>query len=511
MSLTEYARKRNFAKTAEPRPKPATRKGQFRFVIQKHAASHLHYDFRLELGGTLKSWAVPKGVPYKKGEKRLAMEVEDHPVSYIDFEGIIPQGQYGGGTVMVWDRGTYEPLSPSPSRELEGGKLHFILHGKKVQGEWYLVRLRQGNQWLLIKGKEDMKPVSKKMDDTSAISGKSMEELARGKRVWQSNRVQDNSRRATAAVKKPPPKRASRSAAEIDVEGTKLEVSNLDKVFYPRTGFTKGQVVDYYIRIARYLLPHLKNRPITLKRYPDGVDGMHFYEKECPAYRPKWLKTTDVPRSKGGDIHYCVVDTLPALVWAANLADLELHTFLHKAPAINRPTALAFDLDPGPPADIIDCCKVGLWLKKTFDSLGLKSFPKTSGSKGLQVYVPLNTPVTYEQTKPFAQAIAEALEQHQPRMVVSKMQKSLRTGKVLVDWSQNDDHKTTINVYSLRAKERPTVSAPVTWDEVASAKKARELTFESHEVLQRVEKHGDLFAPVLSLKQKLPPNLIASL
>src|SRR3954466_2866063 len=198
------------------------------------------------------------------------------------------------------------------------------------------------------------------------------------------------------ALKRPTPKKSSRTTAQIEVEGTKLEVSNLEKVFYPKTGFTKGEVIDYYVRISRYLLPHLKDRPITLKRYPNGVEGIFFYEKECPTYRPKWLKTTKVPRSKGGDIQYCVINNLPALVWAANLADLELHTFLHKAPAIERPTALAFDLDPGPPADIVLCCKVGLWLKEMLDALGLKSFPKTSGSKGLQIYAPLNTSIAYD-------------------------------------------------------------------------------------------------------------------
>lgn len=295
---------------------------------------------------------------------------------------------------------------------------------------------------------------------------------------------------------------------EMDVAGTRVAVSNLDKVLYPEVGFTKGQVIDYYVRVAKSLLPHLKNRPITLKRYPDGVEGFFFYEKQCPSHRPKWVKTTTVPRSKGGDIHYCVMNDLPALVWAANLADLELHTFLHKAPAIGRPTAIAFDLDPGAPADIVQCCQVGLWVKGLFDGLGLKSFAKTSGSKGLQVYVPLNTPVTYAQTKLFAHTLAQVLEHQFPDLVVSKMLKSLRVGKVLVDWSQNDDHKTTVNVYSLRAKERPTVSTPVTWDEVTAAlekESADLLSFDSEAVVKRIEKHGDLFAPVLQLKQKLPP------
>src|ERR1700693_5088160 len=293
----------------------------------------------------------------------------------------------------------------------------------------------------------------------------------------------------------------------LDVNGTKVDVTNLDKIFYPKARFTKGNVIDYYVRISSVLLPHLKDRPITLKRYPDGVEGFFFYEKKCPDHRPKWVKTTKVAKSEGGQINYCVINDLPSLVWAANLADLELHTFLHKAPSIRRPTAIAFDLDPGPPADIVLCCQVGLWLKDLFDALQLDSFAKTSGSKGLQVYVPINGAVTYEKTKAFSHAIAELLESQFPDTVVSNMQKSRRPGKVLVDWSQNDDHKTTVSVYSLRAKDFPTVSTPVTWEEVETAvrrPKAADLSFASGDVLKRVEKMGDIFAPVLSLKQKLP-------
>ena len=296
--------------------------------------------------------------------------------------------------------------------------------------------------------------------------------------------------------------------AEIEVEGKKVPVSNLEKVLYPEAGFTKGQVIDYYIRIAPVLLPHLKNRPITLKRYPDGVEGFFFYEKQCPPHRPAWVKTTEVSsRRHSGKIDYCMINDLPALNWAANLADLELHTFLHCAPAIGRPTAVAFDLDPGPPVDIVLCCQVGVWLKTILDEIGLQCFAKTSGSKGLQLYVPLNTATTYDKTKAFARALAERLEREHPDEVVSRMQKALRKGKVLIDWSQNDEHKTTISVYSLRAKERPTVSTPVTWQEVEMAVKngdGSQLIFDSVAALDRVEKHGDLFAPVLTLKQRLP-------
>jgi bifunctional non-homologous end joining protein LigD len=298
-----------------------------------------------------------------------------------------------------------------------------------------------------------------------------------------------------------------RSVSELEAGGVKVPVSNLDKVLYPRTGFTKGDVIDYYIRVSPVLLPHLKNRPVTLKRYPDGVDGFFFYERQCPAHRPKWIQTWKVPKTEGGHVDYCLINDLPALIWAANLADLELHTFLHTAPKVDSPTSLTFDLDPGAPADVINCCTVALKLKAVFDTLRLKSFPKTSGSKGLQIVVPLNTRAVYETTKEFARTVAALLEREFPRLIVSKMQKSLRKGKVLVDWSQNDRHKTTVCVYSLRAKERPTVSTPITWEEVAAAekgKKARALEFESAELFRRVDELGDLFQPVLRLKQRLP-------
>jgi len=294
----------------------------------------------------------------------------------------------------------------------------------------------------------------------------------------------------------------------IEVEGHQIKLSNLEKVLYPKAGFTKGQLIDYYVRIAPVLLPHLSGRPLTLKRYPEGVNGIFFYEKNCPKYRPDWIKTVKI--WSGGNnryMHYCVVEDVATLVWLANLADLELHTSLSRVPELPRPTVIAFDLDPGPPANIVQCCQVGLWVREIFEQFGLEAFPKTSGSKGLQVYVPLNTEVTYDHTKPFAKAIARLLEGRHPAQMVSDMKKSLRANKVFVDWSQNDSYKTTVCVYSLRAKEQPTVSTPVTWQEVESCLKKDDpelLVFTSDQVLERMEKLGDLFAPVLKLKQKLP-------
>jgi bifunctional non-homologous end joining protein LigD len=301
-----------------------------------------------------------------------------------------------------------------------------------------------------------------------------------------------------------------RSALEVEVDGRTIRLTNLDKVMYPAVGFTKGQVIDYYTRVAPYLLPHLAERPLTLKRYPNGVDGKFFYEKQCPKHRPDWVRTVPVwSRHNDANINFCVVDDLATLVWLAQLADLELHTSMAHAADPQHPTMMVFDLDPGPETDIVDCSRVACWLREIFDHFDLESFPKTSGSKGLQIYVPLNTPgIGYTPgTKTFSRACAELLEKQHPELVVSNMAKDLRTGKVLVDWSQNDEHKTTVCAYSLRAKERPTVSTPVTWDEVEDALAAEDadmLVFDSADVLERVEEHGDLFEPVVRLQQELP-------
>jgi bifunctional non-homologous end joining protein LigD len=296
----------------------------------------------------------------------------------------------------------------------------------------------------------------------------------------------------------------------VEVDGRELTLTNLDKVLYPAAGFTKGEMVDYYARAAPALIPHLAGRAVTMRRFPEGVDDLDaaFFEKRCPKHRPQWVKTARVEAGpRAGMIDFCVCDSLPTLVWMAQLAAIELHPSLSLSRAPARPTVLVFDLDPGPPAGIVECCRVGLRLREIFDRLGLACFPKTSGSKGLQVYVPLNGPTSYEVTKPFAKAIAQLLEKQTPDEVVSKMRKVEREGRVFVDWSQNHQRKTTIAVYSLRARERPTVSTPVAWEEVEAAVASGEgsrLAFEAGEVLDRVESSGDLFAPVLELKQELP-------
>lgn len=296
----------------------------------------------------------------------------------------------------------------------------------------------------------------------------------------------------------------------LEVEGTKVQVTNLDRIMYPKTGFTKAQLIDYYIRIAPALLPHMKDRPVSMKRYPGGVDDEYFFQKQAPHTAPDWMQRAKVPSDSraGGHIEYLLANDLPSLVWMANAANLELHTFMHRAPKLQNPTMMVFDLDPGPPAGLVECSRVALRLRDDLKALGLQAWPKVSGGKGLQMHVPFNRPeITYEHTKALSRAMGEILARETPNEVTAVMRKDLRGGKVFIDWSQNDEHKTTVCVYSLRAQPEPYVAAPVTWKEVeacAGSGKAAELRFTCSAVLGRVEELGDLMAPVLSVKQKMP-------
>jgi bifunctional non-homologous end joining protein LigD len=758
--LAAYRAKRSSDATPEPMGR--------RFVIQEHHATRLHWDLRLERDGVLVSWAVPNGLPEDPGDNRLAVHTEDHPLEYLEFEGDIPKGEYGGGTMRVWDQGTYEELKWEPR------KVEVHLHGERANGRYALFPLDRGEapkDWMIHRMDPPADPAAQAMPERVMPMLAKLGELPRDDRGWafevkwdgvraichsEPGRLRLHSRngleitarypelarlnralshhraildgevvafdtagrpdfgrlqrrmhvgsesaqrrlarelpvtyvifdllwldghplfelgyeerrerlaalgldagarwrvpehvvghgaRVLAATEEQglegvvakrldapyepgrrspcwikvknvqtqdvvvggwmpgegrrrerigalvagvreqgtlryagrvgtgfsdaeldrlkaalapleradspfapgdpaPPKGAifvePRLVAEVEfrgwtqsnqlrapsykglredapaglvvreeatravaeVEGREVKLSNLDKVLYPRAGFTKRDVIETYAALGPVLLPHLEGRALTLKRYPNGVEAVFFYEKNAPSHRPEWVTTRRV-----GDIDYVVVEDLPTLVWLANLADLELHTSLARADEPTRPTLVAFDLDPGPPATIVECCRVALLLRAMFAGLGLECFAKTSGSKGMQVYVPVNGPATYAQTKGFAKAVAELLEREEPGLVVARQTKAARAGRVLVDWSQNDEHKTTVNVYSLRARERPTVSTPVTWEEVEATRAPADLEFEAADVLERVEEHGDLFGPVLALVQRLP-------
>ncbi len=298
----------------------------------------------------------------------------------------------------------------------------------------------------------------------------------------------------------------------VEIGGRKLSISNLDKVLYPVVGFTKAQVIDYYVRIAPYMLPHLEGRALTMRRWPNGVNETSFFEKRSPTHRPDWISTVIGPErspSAGAKpdkkpIEYTMIDEIAGLAWTANLAAIELHTPMSLGIDADTPTMVVFDLDPGSPATIIECCQVALEIREVLDALSLEAFAKTSGSKGMQLYVPLNSPHTQATASSFAHAVAQLLQKQLPKLVVSQMTKSVRKGKVFIDWSQNSRHKTTITPYSMRAKDRPTVSTPLTWDEVAEGANGEPLTFETAEVLERVEEYGDLFEPTQTLVQQLP-------
>ncbi|HEX4753366.1 MAG TPA: non-homologous end-joining DNA ligase [Solirubrobacterales bacterium] len=686
--LTEYKRKRDFGKTAEPAPprRAKRRKGAPRFVVQQHDATRLHWDLRLEHEGVGVSWAVPNGIPHDPEENRKAVHTEDHPLDYFKFEGEIPAGEYGGGTVKIWDSGTYRP------EKWEDGEIIFAFEGERLHGRYVLFRAGGPNDWMIHRidppeGDRDPFPdplppmlprpgelprstrgwaaelawggvraIARcrpgRLDlhgaDLEEIGGRwpevhrltrqigahdavldgelvvfdadgrpDRERLARRDKPGSDSAVRRRARdypatyvifdllyldgedltgapykrrrqllaglelegeawrtpaNATTKIKELLAASAGQGvdglvlkkqsglytpgrptgdwilvrapgAAEDDgteaadstgkaagpagdgslsasaepltktkwrlvVDGRELAVSNLGKVFYPRTGFTKGDLIDAYADLAGVLLPHLRGRPLTLKRYPDGVEGKFFYEKRCPGHRPDWLPTARIwSESHKAEIDYCLIEDLPSLVWAANLANIELHTSLSRVADIERPDSLVFDLDPGAPADVIDCARVGLRLRGLFDQLGLDCYAKTSGSKGIQVYAPLNGTATYESTRPFAKAVAETFEARFPKEVVSRMAKARRPGKVLIDWSQNDRHKTTACVYSLRAKERPTASTPLEWDEVEAAAASGDgaaLVFTVDDLRRRVAAKGDLFAPLLTQKQELP-------
>jgi bifunctional non-homologous end joining protein LigD len=779
--LQDYRRKRDATATPEPTGEPAPdASGEHnRFVVQEHHATRLHWDLRLEHDGVAVSWAVPNGIPEDPKDNRLAVHTEDHPLEYLEFEGDIPKGSYGAGTMRIWDRGTYE------EHKFDDDKVEVTFHGERLTGRYGLFPLKRrkgeppGKNWMIHRMDppsdpsrepmpEHLKPMlaragdlppdddrwayeikwdgvralaysepgrirfeSRNANDVTAsypelralnralsshhaildgeivafdeqgrpsfgrlqsrmhvssesaarrrakevpvayvvfdllwLDGHPLLELPYAERrarllelglegpAWRTpdhvvgdgaavleasvanglegvvakklDSPYEPGRRSACWLKvknvrredvvvggwvpgagrrsdrigallvgveedgrlryagrvgtgfteaeldrlagvlerreespfapseaRPPrdsvfvaPTRVAeveftewtsdgmlrhpsykglreeaprsafldagtpvRDGVEVRVGGRTLKVTNLDKVLYPQVGFTKRDYIEYLVHVAPAMLAHLEGRPLTRKRYPDGVDGKSFFEKQCPSHRPEWVATAPIPLSSK-TVDFCICNDLPTLVWLGNLAALELHVSLSRAEPIERPTAMVFDLDPGPPATIVECCRVGLWLQGMFEGLGLRTFAKTSGNKGMQVYVPLNVPdATYERTKGFSRAVAELLESSEPDLVVARMAKALRAGKVFIDYSQNDEHKTTVGVYSLRARERPTASTPITWDEVRACHESGEpgqLVFEAGQVIERFAEHGDLFAPVLSLVQEIP-------
>jgi DNA ligase D-like protein (predicted polymerase)/DNA ligase D-like protein (predicted 3'-phosphoesterase) len=455
--LTEYRRKRDADKTPEPVPAdgPLPHGNNDVFVVQEHHARRLHYDVRFERDGVLVSWAVPKGLLMEPGTIHLAVHTEDHPMEYAAFEGDIPRGEYGGGNVVIWDRGTYETV------KWTGDEIQVVFHGQRVDGQYVFFR-------------------RSRTEDT---------------RDWMVRRT---------GV------RAETTAVQVQVDGRRLRITNLDKVLYPASGFTKAEVIDYYRQVAPLMLPHLAGRPVTFRRYPDGVAGESFYEKNVSRHAPDWLRTVRIATpgsAKGAEsADFPMIDDLPGLIWAANLAAIELHVpqwTVRSDGTRNDADLLVFDLDPGVPATIVECCRVAELIRDALAADGLVGYPKTSGGKGMQLYAPIK-PTPAEHTADYAKALAERLAAEHPDLVLATMTKARRVGKVFIDWSQNRAAKTTVAPYSLRAREAPTVSTPVTWAEVAACRQRADLTYEADEVLARIEEHGTLLANLHTAPGQLP-------
>ena len=520
MALDEYKQKRSFTSTPEPKggkPSPDV----LRFVVQKHDASRLHYDFRLEMEGVLKSWAVPKGPSLNPADKRLAMMVEDHPFDYKDFEGIIPEGNYGAGTVMVWDEGTYEPLEPAGAsktaqnktllKELRAGSLKFRLNGKKLKGEFALVhtRGREENSWLLIKHRDKYAsetPVTEK--DKSVVSKKTIEQIAKNprSRQWESNKKTKDSAAAPAKSGRSmtPASSATRGPLLNPADDTQsvrlnkheLSFTHLSKVFWPAEKYTKRDLLNYYYAIAPYILPYMKDRPQSLNRFPDGITGHGFYQKNVSGKVPDWIKTFPYRTAEDDEEKEFLVCTDEAsLLYIISLGCIEVNPWHSRVVKPDNPDWCIIDLDPDKKTPFDQVIEAAQVTKKVLDAAGVDSWCKTSGSTGLHVYFPLGAKYSYEHSKEFARLVVQLVNAQIPGFTTIERSVKARKGRMYLDFLQNRPQATIAAPYSVRPKPGATVSAPLHWDEVKRGLKMRDFTLRT--MPARVREMGDLFLPVL--------------
>jgi bifunctional non-homologous end joining protein LigD len=491
MGLSEYQRKRHFNRTAEPKGKHASKKGSS-FVVQKHAASHLHYDFRLELDGVLKSWAVPKGPSLDPAVKRLAMHVEDHPVDYGSFEGIIPQGEYGGGTVMLWDRGHWEPIG-DPHEGYSSGKLKFKLHGEKLRGGWMLIRTggasrprKDQRQWLLFKERDEEAKQAENGDvleelPLSVDTGRSLEEIAADRDwVWGAKK---NSKPATRTARPKaskrqggvakPAKKSRPPAAdpnEYDARNQQLagvRLTSPDKVLYPDLVITKLELANYYRAIADWILPHLKDRPLVLVRCPEGREKECFYQKHPALGTPDTLRQIPIREEKTTK-PYVIVDDAAGLISLAQIGALEIHAWGSRADKLEQPDRLVFDLDPDTHVPWTTVIQSARQVRQFLQELGLESFVKTTGGKGLHLVVPIDRRHDWQEAKAFCKRVADLIVAADPNHYTANMAKAARPGKIFVDYLRNGRGATAVVPYSTRARPGAPVSTPLTWEELSA-------------------------------------------
>ncbi len=523
--LEAYRAKRDFSVTAEPAGSDMAA-GSGRFVVQRHRARRLHYDVRLEVEGVLASWAVPKGPTLDPKARQLAVHVEDHPIEYVDFEGVIPRGEYGGGDVIVWDRGTWQPAgTDDPARAIERGELHFDLQGEKLAGRFVLVRRDREQsgkeQWLLLHKDDDHARPGWDPEDhpRSVKSGRTNDEVATApEALWRSDVPAGEATirlgRGPGPSWDPPTEDELVAADEMGaagrwvVQGRELKLTNLDKVLFPpREGespVTKRDLVRYHAVIAPFMLPYLVDRPVNLHRYPDGVDGPGFWHKEVPSYAPDWLaRWRNVGADPGETKWYAVVDSVPALVWMANHAAVELHPWTSRLPEVHRPTWALIDIDPGSRSTFDDVLVLARLYRVALEHLGVVAMPKVTGKRGVQIWVPIASAYTFDDTRAWVEKVSRAVGHTVPELVSWEWQKDRREGLARLDYTQNAINKTLVAPFSARPAPGAPVSVPIQWEELDDPD-LRPDRWTVRTVLERMGTVGDPLGPLVGHQQQLP-------
>lgn len=506
MGLETYRRRRDFKKTPEPKGR-VSRRARRRFVVQEHHASRLHFDFRLEMGGVLKSWAAPKGPTLDPRVKRLAVMTEDHPVEYLNFEGRIPEGRYGAGEQLIWDAGDYEMKNDAdPLRQLKEGKLSFELHGDKLQGGFNLIRMKgRDGQWLLIKSDDEFAQPGWKLE----LQLKTGETRKRKKSVGGARhpvkKFRAKAKQGSRAIAASRVFKAKNLSGDIDLKIGKeiVALTNLDKVYWPNDGYTKGDLIRYYYGIAKYILPYLKDRPLILNRYPNGIGQPSFHQHDVDE-APDYARTVTIAVEEGHTVDYLVCDNLATLLYVANLGAIECHPWNSRVSALDHPDWCVFDLDPGEGVEFAAICETALRLREALNRAGLKCCAKTSGSRGIHVYAPLKPVHDYEEVAGFAERIAKLIAERYPQIAtVERSLKKRPSGRIYVDHLQNARGKSVVAPYSVRPRAGATVSTPLDWNEIKRGKiKPQDFTIEN--ILRRIERKGDLFRLALKGRQSLP-------
>jgi bifunctional non-homologous end joining protein LigD len=527
--LTTYRNKRDFTRTREPAGATVS-VGSLptgnRFVVQRHRARRLHYDFRLEMGGVLASWAVPKGPTLDPSVRRAAFHVEDHPLEYYDFEGVIPSGEYGGGDVIVWDVGTWDHYYQREDRDavdaVARGELHMELDGQKLKGKFVLIRTSVDDagkeSWLLLHKKDEFGTKGWDAEDhpRSVLSGRTNDEVkADPDRLWRSDLPASE-----AAIPLRPPVFAPVSRAELraldrlgssgrwEVFGRELRVTNLDKVLFPPRSrekpVTKRDLVRYAAQIGPTLVPYLTRRALNMHRYPNGVGSAGFWHKELPNHAPSWLSRWDNPDADPDETQtYVVVDEPAAVVWAANFGALEWHAWTSRVEDPQLPTYALFDIDPGETTTWSEVLALARLHRTAFEHLGVSAFPKLTGRRGLQIWVPIATGPSFDDTREWVERVSRTVGAVLPDAVSWKWQVRERGGLARLDYTQNAINKTLVAPYSPRATAGASVSAPIEWDELDDPR-LRPDRYTVRSILKRLDERGDVFAPVLTTPQRLP-------